>query len=93
MTSIIPTDSGYVLEVYPNPSEGVFVVKYSLALKFETAEIKLISSDGKDVESYKLTDSAGEIKINCKSCITGSYLLTLYMNGDILCSRQIHINK
>ena len=81
------------LNVYPNPSEGIFLVKYSLDKEFETAEIKFTSSDGKNVESYKLTELASEIKINCKSCITGSYLITLYTNGEILCSCAVHINK
>ena len=81
------------LEVYPNPSEGIFVVKYLLDKEFETAEIKFTSSDGKDVESFKLTDLTGEVKINCNKCITGNYILTLYVNGEFLCSHEIHINK
>jgi len=45
------------------------------------------------MNSYKLIDTKGEIQINCNTCITGNYILTLYVNGEKQCSKELNIKK
>ena len=81
------------LLIYPNPSNGNMLIKYDLSNEDGTAEIKLTSSDGKLINSYKLQDTKGEIQINCNTCITGNYVFTLNVNDEKQCSKELSIKK
>jgi len=54
-------------------------------------EIVLTSEDGKTMEKQVLKEN--EIHLNCNSCISGNYLLTLYINGNVACTKVINIKK
>ncbi len=56
-------------------------------------EIRLTASDGKVMNSYQVTGEKGEIRINCNTCISGNYILSLYVNGELRCSKAVSIKK
>ena len=58
-----------------------------------TAEITLTAGDRKSVNTFLLNERKGEIVINCNTCVTGNYILTLYVDGTVECSKSINIKK
>jgi hypothetical protein len=86
-------ENNVYINVYPNPSNGNMFVKYDLDDQEGIAEIRLTASDGKIMNTYNLSNTKGEIQVNCNSCITGNYILTLYINGEKQCSKELNINK
>ena len=58
-----------------------------------TAEITLTAHDGKSVNTFLLNERKGEVVINCNTCVTGNYILTLYVDGTVKCSKNINIKK
>jgi parallel beta-helix repeat protein len=79
--------------VFPNPSNGNMIIKYDLMDEEGEAEISLTAHDGKSVNTYLLNERKGEVVINCNTCVTGNYILTLYVDGSVECSKNINIKK
>lgn len=80
------------LTIQPNPSQGVINIQYRIDNN-TSAELHMITNDGKVVNIYPLPENSSEILINCNTCKTGKYLLTLYINGIPECSKSIMITK
>jgi hypothetical protein len=69
------------------------IIKYDLMDEEGEAEISLTAHDGKSVNTYLLNERKGEVVINCNTCVTGNYILTLYVDGSVECSKNINIKK
>lgn len=75
------------IKVYPNPSHGIFEVKYVVKGKGDII-ISLLSSDGKEILSHRDNayedDEVKQVSINIENVSEGIYFLKVYFqNGEI----------
>ena len=85
-TVSLNTNSSSVIELYPNPSNGLFTINATQV----NSEVVIYNVLGENVFSGKLTK--GKNSIDLKSINSGSYLVKINSNGVVLTSRLI-INK
>jgi hypothetical protein len=85
-TVSLNTNSSSVIELYPNPSNGLFTINATQV----NSEVVIYNVLGENVFSGKLTK--GENSIDLKSINSGSYLVKINSNGVVSTSRLI-INK
>ena len=85
-TVSLNTNSSSVIELYPNPSNGLFTINATQV----NSEVVIYNVLGENVFSGKLTK--GKNSIDLKSINSGSYLVKINSNGVVSTSRLI-INK
>ena len=81
------------LVIYPNPSNGNMIVKYDLLDEEGTAEVSFSSLDGKLISRHLLNETKGEVQLKCNECTTGQYIISLYIDGNVQCSKNVQIKK
>jgi len=83
--------NGYeLLQNTPNPTGSFTSIRYKMPreLNFNNATINIYDLTGKMIESYRLNDNNGELRINVTNLISGTYLYDLLIDG-----RQIDLKK
>lgn len=77
-------------EVFPNPSMGMFTVKFNLPERGDTA-VRIYNSLGREIYSYDLSDFTGAFQdnIDLSQNGTGSYFLAVSQNGKTMTKKIV----
>ena len=65
-------------QIYPNPSNGAFIVKTKTALE----KINVYTQTGSFVKTVEVKDVSDEVEVNVKGIQTGIYLIELVNNNE-----------
>ncbi len=78
------------VNVFPNPSMGMFALKFNLPQNGDTA-IRIFNSLGREIYSYELSDFSGEFEdnIDISQNGAGSYFLAVTQNGKTMTKKII----
>lgn len=78
------------VNVFPNPSMGMFVLKFNLPQNGDTA-IRIFNSLGREIYSYELSGFSGEFEdnIDISQNGAGSYFLAVTQNGKTMTKKII----
>jgi len=80
----------YGFKVYPNPSNGILTIEYSLGLT-DVGTAQLFDLSGRCVHHSTLIADANLTKLGLSHVSSGLYLLRIAVNGDTKLSEQISI--
>lgn len=75
-------DAGITAVLAPNPVVGDAKLRYQILDPIANVEVCVTDMVGKELQRVKLTDFAGELKINSGSWRPGMYIVTVYKNGE-----------
>ncbi len=91
---INPFKKSDYLTVFPNPFTNQTTVKYTLPEYLVDAEILLMNSDGKIINTHEIKNQHnGKVEINCSECAEGNYYIMLKANGRLQESKKVVLNK
>lgn len=78
------------VNVFPNPSMGMFVIKFNLPEQGDTA-IRIFNSLGREIYNYELSNFSGEFEdnIDISQNGAGSYFLAITQNGKTMTKKII----
>jgi hypothetical protein len=79
------------LNAYPNPTNGVTTIQYSIPLNSKEATISIFNLNGVKLRDYKVDNTFNELKINANELGTGTYMYSISVNGQLLKSEQLLI--
>lgn len=78
----------------PNPASGNATIGYFINRPFTTAEIRVVSAEGKPVRQYKITSpGTGSVHFNGSEVISGTYKYSLYVDEQLYGTRSMVIAK
>lgn len=78
----------------PNPFTGKTTIRYSTPVSAQQAEIKIYSSDGKEVNTYKIVPGvSGQIDLNADSLTPGIYNYTLFIDKNAFDSKHLIMTR
>jgi len=75
-------DAGITVVLAPNPVVGDATLKYQILDPIANVEVWVTDMVGKELQRVKLTDFAGEVRVNSGSWRPGMYLVSVYKNGE-----------
>ncbi len=78
------------VNVFPNPSMGMFALKFNLPQNGDTA-IRIFNNQGREIYNYELSDFSGEFgdNIDISQNGAGSYFLAITQNGKTMTKKII----
>ena len=79
------------LNAYPNPTNGVTTIQYSIPLNSKEATISIFNLNGVKLRDYKVDNTFNELKINANELGTGTYMYSISVKGQLLKSKQLLI--
>jgi len=56
-------------------------------------EIRIINMESKTVYTQNIYQSENPVSIHFENCISGIYIISLYVNNECVCSKEITIKK
>jgi hypothetical protein len=93
-TRNVATGTGNYLSVnVPNPFSSETVVQYALADGYHHAEIRITSPLGMQLNTYKLNQQKGLIVIDGSRLRDGMYYYTLVVDGSVVKSKVMVVQK
>ena len=91
---INPFKKSDYLTVFPNPFTNQTTVNFALPEYLVDAEILLMNSDGKTINTHEIKKQHnGKVEINCSECAEGNYYIMLKANGRLQESKKVVLNK
>lgn len=82
-----------VLEVYPNPATGYFVLGYQLDSVRTDAIVEIRNTIGELINTIPVTNEIDKQMINTDTWQAGIYIITLKQKGDIIESAKLTLMK
>ena len=80
-----------ITKIYPNPSNGIFFLEYTLASELPGAELIISDSTGKIAGNFSIKNALGAKKISLFRNGPGIYFATIVHNGVTSSSKKIVI--
>lgn len=80
------------LKVYPNPSNGLMQIDYSIAEK-ANGELIIYDPAGRKLNSYQIDGGVNSLQINESKLDSGIYFYQIIINNEIIESAKISIVK
>src|SRR5205814_7525315 len=91
------TTSGAVAQLFqnePNPTEGSTIIRYFLPQESTSAQLKVYSLTGQEVQSVELTQKGnGQVKLSVGQLAAGEYVYHLLVNGQSIASKKLVLEK
>ena len=81
----------WLLETYPNPSNGSTTIRYDLPPGFPAAEIRHFDSTGRLCAIYPIKNQKGEISM--ENLAAGLHFITLFVDGQVRKSGKMLVLK
>lgn len=86
------TSNSILSDPYPNPSSDITTINFELPTGINTAELKIIDSQGKVLKNLTVDNTFGYVKINTHEFKPGNYYYSLYtQDGEINTKKMIVI--
>ena len=82
-----------VLSVFPNPANSYVIVEYRLPGNSSRAILTIRNSGGIVVSEQTMAKARDQVAIDTKSLPSGSYFVSLQVNGKNICSKPLSIVK
>ena len=82
-----------MLSVFPNPAKGYVIIEYRMPGSSSKAALIICNSSGIVVSEQILTKVRDQVVIETKSLSSGSYFVSLQVNGKQICSKPLSIIK
>lgn len=80
------------IDVYPNPARDYIIFEYDISASFDKAQINVFHSvKGTLVMQKDLTDKQNAITIGTKEWVTGTYLVSILVDGKIVKSTKFNV--
>jgi hypothetical protein len=78
----------------PNPTEGSTVIRYFLPQESTSAQLKVYSLTGVEVQSLELTQKGnGQVKLSVGQLAAGEYVYHLLVNGHPIASKKLMLER
>lgn len=78
----------------PNPFSGITTIKFQLPENTTDAIIKITSMDGKLIREVNINgNKSGQLELSAGDMNAGSYLYSLYVNGELSVTKTLMISK
>ncbi len=80
--------------IYPNPARDVFYVEMNM-LKAGNIDLQIVDMMGRQVatRSYELAAGPQKIRMNIPMVSMGTYLVRALMNGELIMTTKLHVEK
>jgi hypothetical protein len=93
--SVKATDaSAQLYQNTPNPTEGTTVIGYFLPKEAASAQLKIYSVTGVEVQSIELTGRGkGQVSLSVGQLATGQYIYHLLVDGQSVASKKLLLNR
>jgi hypothetical protein len=87
-------NSGALLQNAPNPFKNTTTIQYSLPAKFSSAQIIVTDYTGKVLKQINISAAGkGSVNINTSSLAAGSYNYSLQVDGKLIDTKQMLLQK
>jgi hypothetical protein len=93
--SILPTSiSVIVKQNFPNPFSGSTIINYNIPYKYSSARLDVSDKNGNTLKQINLNQTGkGNVKIDAAGFASGTYQYSLYIDGRLVGTRQMVIEK
>jgi hypothetical protein len=92
-TNTIKSTDNYLAVNKPNPFSDYSIVEYSIAEGNHTSEIRISTPLGQVLKSYRLQNNKGVIAIDGSQLSDGIYYYSLVVDGAVVSSKRMLVQK
>ena len=90
----LPNNENSILNIYPNPSKDYFICEYDIKSKFNNACILIVeAASGKSIKKVQLEYKTDSKTIDLIDINSGSYIISLQIDGNVLDQKKMEIVK
>lgn len=78
----------------PNPTDGSTVIRYVVPREAVSAQLKVYSLTGQQVQSIELTEKgSGQVQLSARQLAAGEYIYHLFVDGQSVASKKLLLRK